>query len=115
MRPFYIYFFNALRNGLRLSFLILIILLESCKVKAPPKSEELQKDAFTHFTLPSTWKAGDRNLTDTTAVEENWLSSFNDPDLDSLVSEAIKYNLNLRISGARIEQATGYEIGRAHV
>jgi NodT family efflux transporter outer membrane factor (OMF) lipoprotein len=111
MRIFHIHFFQFSKKAKLFSFLIIIILLvivEGCKVKVPPKSEELQKDAFTHFTLPSTWKAGNRNLTDTTNIEENWLSSFNDPDLDSLVSEALKYNLNLRVSGTRIDQATGY-------
>ncbi len=106
MRAFHIRLLQDIKKVILLSLLILIISLESCKVKAPPKSEELQKDAFSHFTLPSTWKAS--NVSDSAAVVENWLSAFNDPDLDSIVSEAIQYNLNLRISGSRIEQANGY-------
>ncbi len=105
MRAFHL--FPAVKKSLVITFVALFISLESCKVKAPPKGQELQKEAFKHFTLPSTWKAG-KSMMDTTDVSENWLSSFNDPELDSLVAEAFQYNLNLRISSTRVEQAYGY-------
>ncbi|MGY0391007.1 efflux transporter outer membrane subunit [Bizionia sp. KMM 8389] len=78
--------------------------VQGCAVKAPIDTEELQEQAFANFILPSTWQ----NSADTTAVENNWLSNFNDPVLDTLVKEALVYNPDLRISSARIEEATGY-------
>ncbi len=78
--------------------------LQSCAVKKPTNSEDLQKEAFTNFILPSTWQ----NSADTIAISENWLSVFNDPKLDTLVKEALAYNPDLRMTSARIEEANGY-------
>jgi len=90
------------------SLVTVIFIIQGCKVAAPPKSDELQKQAFKHFMLPSTWKAGTQLNIDTSAVAANWLSAFNDADLDSLVAEAIQYNLDLAIGATRIEQSAGY-------
>ncbi|MDO6760400.1 TolC family protein [Tamlana sp. 2_MG-2023] len=77
---------------------------QSCAVKAPTSGEKFQEEAFANFILPSTWQ----NSIDTTAVKDNWLSTFNDPILDTLVKEALVFNPDLRISSARIEEAHGY-------
>ncbi|WP_067150347.1 efflux transporter outer membrane subunit [Pseudotamlana agarivorans] len=85
-------------------------LVQSCAVKAPPTGEDLQELAYANFILPSTWQ----NSADTTAVNNNWLDSFNDPVLDTLVKEALHYNPDLRISSARIEEAIGHvEVAQA--
>lgn len=85
-------------------FLLGFCYFQSCAVKHPTKGEDLQNEAFANFILPSTWQ----NSADTLAIEDNWLSSFNDPVLDTLVKEALVYNPDLRISSARIEEAMGY-------
>ena len=85
--------------------LILIMgVIYSCAVKKPPVNDDLQEEALANFVLPSTWQES----TDTLAIKENWLSFFNDPLLDTLVSEAIQYNPDLRISSARVAKANGY-------
>ena len=38
-------------------------------------------------------------------VQDDWLATFNDPQLDALVREAIVNNPDLRVAGARVEQA----------
>jgi outer membrane protein TolC len=38
-------------------------------------------------------------------VQQDWLHTFNDPQLDALVQEAIAHNPDLRVAGARVEQA----------
>src|SRR5207344_1195110 len=38
----------------------------------------------------------------------NWLASFNEPQLNALVREAIAYNADLRIAAARVDAAAGY-------
>src|SRR5215470_19738460 len=42
------------------------------------------------------------------AVADNWLASFNEPRLDTLVQEAIAYNADLRIAAARVDAAVAY-------
>ena len=38
-------------------------------------------------------------------MQQDWLRTFNDPQLDALVQEAIAHNPDLRVAGARVEQA----------
>ena len=38
-------------------------------------------------------------------MQQDWLHTFNDPQLDALVQEAIAHNPDLRVAGARVEQA----------
>jgi NodT family efflux transporter outer membrane factor (OMF) lipoprotein len=58
--------------------------------------------------LDQAWKAA--TLTSQELVEDNWLRSFNDPELDRLVQEALANNPDLRIAAARVEQAGQYLI-----
>jgi NodT family efflux transporter outer membrane factor (OMF) lipoprotein len=96
---------NCFKNTIKILLPFLSLwLIQSCAVKDPTNSEDLQKEAFTNFILPSTWQ----NSSDTIAINENWLSTFNDPKLDTLVKEALAYNPDLRISSFRIEEANGY-------
>ncbi|KLT69405.1 efflux transporter outer membrane subunit [Flavobacterium sp. ABG] len=91
------------------SSVVLFFSVLGCKVKTPPANEDLQKEAFTHFVLPSEWKGakGDGSV-DTSQIAQNWVGNFNDPVLDSLVSEGLRYNSDLLVSSTRIEQAAGY-------
>lgn len=60
--------------------------------------------------LPESWQ----NSLDTLQIQEHWLSTFNNPTLDTLVAEALIYNPDLRISSLRIQEANGYvEAARA--
>ena len=42
------------------------------------------------------------------AVGDRWLATFNDPQLDALVQEALAYNPDLQVAAARVEQAAAY-------
>jgi len=55
---------------------------------------------------PAAWSspvAG--GLTDSTAEASSWWTSFNDAELNSLIQRAVKTNLDLRVSEARLRQA----------
>jgi len=39
-------------------------------------------------------------------VQDNWLATFRDPQLDALVAEALQRNPDMRIAATRVEQAT---------
>lgn len=109
MRAYQTYYSNIKkRKSTLIISSILAVLLYSCKVKTPPDRNELQRDALINFNLPSNWKSAKYNISDVSAVQNNWISFFNDPELDSIVAEAVRHNVDLRISSARIEQASGY-------
>lgn len=82
---------------------ILFIQLTGCALKDPPTHEEVRQQALDHATIPEHWQnaaVGD--------VADGWLTSFNDPALEKLVTEALQYNNDLRIAATRVEQAAGY-------
>jgi NodT family efflux transporter outer membrane factor (OMF) lipoprotein len=58
---------------------------------------------------PSTWVAPPTTQASITVQEplqvEQWWTTFNDPELDSLIRRAVQSNLNVQIAGERIRQA----------
>jgi outer membrane protein, multidrug efflux system len=84
--------------------LLIAFLLSGC-VTAPPPPVDIRKQAMDQVTVDHPWKAGAMS-TDT--VQDNWLASFQDPQLDALVHEAIAHNPDLRVAAARVEQSEQY-------
>jgi multidrug efflux system outer membrane protein len=83
----------------------IMVLMNGCATKPPPAPEEIRKQALGTISPDRPWRAGaDAN----DPVRDDWLSSFNDPALDSLVREAIANNPDLRVAAARLEQAAQY-------
>jgi NodT family efflux transporter outer membrane factor (OMF) lipoprotein len=78
-------------------------LASSCAVDPPPPAQEIRRQALPNVALDGAWRA-DPNLSQE-LVQDNWLHSFNDPQLDALVREAIANNPDLRVAAARVEQA----------
>jgi outer membrane protein, multidrug efflux system len=76
-----------------------------CATKSPPTGAEIRKQALGRIDLDHPWKATPAAATD---VQDNWLGSFNDPELDALVREAIQNNPDLRVAATRVEQAQQY-------
>ena len=101
--------------SVRVSFLTLLtctLFVAGCATKSPPTRAEIQQQSGTisSLTPASAWKAGgvEGNISD------NWLATFNDPQLDTLVREAIANNPDLRIAATRVEQASQYvELAKA--
>ncbi len=84
--------------------------LAACAVKPPPAPDAVRKDALQGTEVRPTWAKADAMGADTTpaAISDNWLATFNDPQLTALVNEAIARNPDLRAAGARVEQAAAY-------
>ena len=77
-----------------------------CIVLLPsPDSEDLKEQELGHSPPPDEWKA--QGATPGT-VQDDWLATFSDDQLESLVAEAMEYNADLRVAAARAEQAAGY-------
>jgi multidrug efflux system outer membrane protein len=88
-----------------------LAVLAGCVVTAPPPSEQIREDALQGTEIRAAWSAG---AAEAGAIGDNWLLSFNDPQLNTLVNEAIARNPDLRATAARVEQSAAYaEIARA--
>src|SRR3954469_16450845 len=85
--------------------LLMMLIAGGCALKSPPPRGELVPQATPNLKVPAQFAepalaAG--------AVANGWLASFNDPQLDALVREALEFNPDLRVAAARVEQAAGY-------
>lgn len=97
-------------NGARacriLASIAAVALASGCAVRAPPPAEEIRRQALADIALDHAWKA-DASVS-TGLVQDDWLRSFNDPELDTLVREALANNPDLRIAATRVEQSAQY-------
>lgn len=97
-------------NGARacriLASIAAVALASGCAVHPPPPAEEIRRQALADIALDHAWKA-DASVS-TGLVQDDWLRSFNDPELDALVREALANNPDLRIAATRVEQAAQY-------
>ena len=80
------------------------LLFAGCVAK-PPEAPEIRKQALGNLALDHPWKAGEPAPG---TVQDNWLASFGDSTLDSLVREALTANPDLRVAAARMRQAGEY-------
>ncbi len=88
-------------------------LLTGCATKQPPTRVEIQQQSgtLTNLTLTNAWKAAPVS---TNSIQDNWLASFGDAQLDALVVEALANNPDLRVAATRVEQAGEYvELAKA--
>jgi outer membrane protein, multidrug efflux system len=85
-----------------ISVCAIVLILSGCALSKPPAHSQLVTNALpTGTTIPQRWSSPAA----TNAVADDWLKSFHDPRLDSLVVEAITNNLDLRQAAARVEVA----------
>ncbi|HQR57159.1 MAG TPA: hypothetical protein PLW72_14325, partial [Burkholderiaceae bacterium] len=84
---------------------VAVAALAGCALKAPPSREDVVTQSLPVFDVKKTWAA---TAGTSGPVADRWLSSFNDPQLDALVQEALVFNPDLMVTAARVEQAAGY-------
>ena len=85
--------------------LVHLVAVAGCILVAPPSTSELRNKEMTHAPAPEQWTAQGAAAGQ---VESNWLATFADVQLESLVAEAMQYNGDLRATAARVEQAAAY-------
>jgi outer membrane protein, multidrug efflux system len=88
-------------------------LLAGCATKSPPTRAEIhrQSGTLTNIALADPWKAA---AVSTNVIQDNWLATFGDTQLDVLVAEAMDHNPDLRVASTRVEQAGQYvELAKA--
>lgn len=84
-----------------LSALILAGFLTGCAVSEPPTHQELVTEALNHAVVPDHWQ----NEIPPGQFDADMLGFPLDTQLKALIAEACKYNADLRIASARVEQA----------
>jgi outer membrane protein, multidrug efflux system len=87
-----------------LAELFAVTFLAGCATKSPPGAADIRGQGLTNVALPSVWKAGGKTGT----ITDDWLATFNDEQLNTLVRETITNNPDLRIAATRVEQAEHY-------
>ncbi len=86
------------------------VLFAGCQTKEPPTSAQIQQQALPNIALTNAWKAGGV----AGVIQDNWLATFNDEQLNALVREAVTNNPDLRVSASRVEEAEQYiELAKA--
>ena len=88
-------------------------LLAGCSLKPPPTRAEIhqQSGSFGNLRLTDAWKAAPVS---TDAIQDNWLVTFGDAQLDTMVAEAMANNPDLKVASTRVQQAGQYlEIAKA--
>jgi outer membrane protein, multidrug efflux system len=92
---------------------VLLTLAAGCATKSPPTLAEIrqQSGTLTNLVLTNAWKAAPVS---TNAIQDNWLATFGDVQLDALIAEAMTNNPDLRVAATRVEQAAQYvELAKA--
>jgi len=94
------------RPSLPLALCAALLTMAGCALQSPPKPDEIRAQALPHLQVPAAWKAMGGEGAGAPAAE--WLATFGEPQLDALVLEADRYNVDLQVAAARVEQAAGY-------
>jgi NodT family efflux transporter outer membrane factor (OMF) lipoprotein len=84
-----------------LSLFYIGLLINGCALSKQPEHETIISEALPETIIPDTWVSS----SDTLAVANGWLKSFNDPALEAIVEEAIQNNLNLKNAAAAVQIA----------
>jgi multidrug efflux system outer membrane protein len=91
----------------------LVFGMAACATKAPPTQEEIlqQSGTLASMDLGQSWKAVDYSAE---PIRDDWLATFQDPQLNDLVTEALANNLDLAVAATKVEQAEQYvELAKA--
>jgi NodT family efflux transporter outer membrane factor (OMF) lipoprotein len=79
--------------------------MAGCALQSPPAPKDIQAQSMQNVRTPPKWAAAGGTEG---SVANAWLASYNDPQLDALVREALAYNADLQVAAGRIEQAAAY-------
>ncbi|MCQ0093413.1 efflux transporter outer membrane subunit [Roseovarius sp. M141] len=77
--------------------------ISACEIQPPPSNTDIMTQALPPGTVvPAAWST---TGAPTSAVGGNWVASFRDPNMTSLVNEALRNNRDLAAAAARVEAA----------
>ena len=70
---------------------VIVLAMAGCALQSPPKPDEIRAQALPHLDVPAAWTAGPGA---SGAPAAGWLATFGNPQLDALVREADRYNVD---------------------
>jgi multidrug efflux system outer membrane protein len=84
-----------------------LFVIAGCATKREPTTAEIrqQSGTLTNMALTNGWKAVSVS---TNAIQDNWLGTFGDQQLDALIAEVMTNNPDLRVASTKVEQAAEY-------
>jgi NodT family efflux transporter outer membrane factor (OMF) lipoprotein len=83
-----------------------LLAASGCAVKQPPSpADSLTSVLPPAATVPDAWKAAGSSGGEVSA-DWNWLRTFADPRLETVVAEGLRHNLELAAAAARVDVAT---------
>lgn len=86
-------------------FVCLTSYTAACSIKPPPTAEKLLTDSLSDGNhIQDNWG----NAINNGAVVDGWLSTFEDPMLDAIVTEVLANNLNLQAAAAKVDAAAAF-------
>ncbi|GEN10052.1 efflux transporter, outer membrane factor (OMF) lipoprotein, NodT family [Myxococcus fulvus] len=77
--------------------------VSGCPTRAPPRGPEVLQQALAHTALATAWTSPGAPEG---GIQDGWLASFQDEQLQALVKEALSRNPDLRSAAARVDQAS---------
>ena len=85
-----------------------VVAASACAVKDPPPAADALKEVLPATTaMPAFWQA---KLATAGIVETDWVRTFADPQLESLITEGLQNNLDLKAAASRIDVAVALAI-----
>ncbi|MCP3163529.1 efflux transporter outer membrane subunit [Myxococcus qinghaiensis] len=77
--------------------------VSGCPTRAPPRGPEVIQQALPHTALATAWTSPGAPEG---GIQDGWLATFQDEQLQALVKEALSRNPDLRSAAARVDQAS---------
>jgi NodT family efflux transporter outer membrane factor (OMF) lipoprotein len=91
-------------RALRAFAVIAVCAAAGCAIHKPPETPEVTAQAAPTAKIAAAWRVAAA----AGPVADPWLVALGDPQLVALVEEALRYNNDLAVTSARVEQAAGY-------
>ena len=87
-----------------LLFTSIAVLLSACAVQQAPTQSDIAEEALPSTTeVPSEWAS---DAQDNGKVDDGWIATFGDKQLEALVDEVLQNNLGLRLAATQVERAS---------
>lgn len=94
------------RAVIRASLIVIAALVNGCASEPAPTHSDILAGSIGAETVRGAWA----EATETGFVPDGWLSSFEDPQMEAVVIEALRGNPGLRAAATRIDAAAGLAI-----
>lgn len=79
------------------------LLLASCAIKEAPDTAAIMTEALPETEIPA--QLGGEEVVDSGKVDDGWIRTFGDPQLVTLVEEAIRNNRDLELAATQVDAA----------